>query len=113
MAIGLWLVAAFLVITAQHAFGNDFVLCAAAKLAIIVLAAFAYMNLAARRATLDRALLVGAAWLLLCVVVEVTMSTHVHHAWTDLLGSPDHPVVRDVLLIAWVATPMLFARRRA
>ena len=83
---------------------------AAAKIAIIVLAAFAYMTLGTRRATINHALLVGATWLVLDVIVEIATTTHTHHAWFALLGSPAHPAVRDALLMTWVAAPAFFAR---
>jgi hypothetical protein len=80
---------------------------AAAKAAIIVAVAFAYMT---RRHTLYHALAIGATWLVLAVVVELAMSMHLHHAWSELLGSPAHPAVRIMLLLTWVAAPALFAR---
>jgi hypothetical protein len=83
---------------------------AAAKVAIIVAVAFAYMT---RRHTLNHALAIGATWLVLAVVVELVMSTHLHHAWSELLGSPAHPAIRVVLLLTWVAAPALFARESA
>jgi hypothetical protein len=80
---------------------------AAAKAAVIVAAAFAYMT---RRATLHHALAVGATWLVLAVVVEMAMSAHLHRAWYELLGPPTHPAMRILLLVSWVAAPALFAR---
>jgi len=65
-----------------------------------------------RRATIDHALLVGVIWLILGVIVEVATSAHVHHAWFELLGSPAHPAIRNVLLVTWVGAPALFARYR-
>jgi hypothetical protein len=85
---------------------------AAAKIAIIVFAAFAYMTLGARRATITHAFLVGATWLVLDIVVELATAAHMHHAWFALLGSPAHPAARDALLVAWVVAPAFFARER-
>ena len=99
-----WIIAALLVALVPFA---------AAKIAIIVAAAFAYMTLGARRATIHHALAVGAAWLVLDIVVELAAAAHLHHAWTALLGSPAHPLVRLLLLITWVAAPALFARESA
>ena len=80
---------------------------AAAKVAVIVAVAFAYMT---RRATLHHALAAGATWLVLAVVVEMAMSAHLHRAWYELLGPPTHPAMRLLLLVTWVAAPALFAR---
>jgi hypothetical protein len=112
MVVGSWAVAAFLVTMVEHTFASDPALCGAAKVAVIIITAFAYMTLGVRRATLDHALAVGVVWLVLGVIVEVATSAHIHHAWFELLGSPAHPVIRNVLLVAWVAAPALFARYR-
>ena len=99
-----WVAAALLVALVPYA---------AAKIAIIVVVAGAYMIFGARHATIHHALAVGATWLVLAVIVEVAASTHIHHAWFALLGTPAHPAVRVVLLVTWVAAPALFARESA
>jgi hypothetical protein len=97
-AVIAWLVAAIVVAAVPFAL---------AKAAIVIAAAFAYMQ---RRATLNHALAIGATWLVLAVVTEMAMSAHLHHPWYALLGPPSHPAMRMLLLIAWVAAPALFAR---
>ena len=97
-AVFAWLLAAVLVAVVPYA---------VAKAAIIVAVAFLYMH---RRATLHHALAVGATWLVLAVVVEMAMSSHLRQPWSSLLGPPSHPAMRMLLLITWVAAPALFAR---
>jgi hypothetical protein len=53
--------------------------------------AFAYSRLVARRAGASYALGVGIAWLALSIVVEITVSFHLGHAWFTLIGSPIGP----------------------
>jgi hypothetical protein len=84
----------------------------AVKVAALVLAGFGYMRVM-RESTLQHALLVGSAWLSLAVVVEVFEASAKGRGWFDLIGSPSHPVIRTVLLIAWVGAPALFVRREA
>ncbi|HEV2722795.1 MAG TPA: hypothetical protein VG323_22410 [Thermoanaerobaculia bacterium] len=79
------------------------------KICVLLVVAFAYMR-AMRAATLEHALLVGAAWLVLAVVVEVVEASRIGHGWFDLVGTPAHPVIRAILLIAWVGAPALFVR---
>jgi hypothetical protein len=84
----------------------------AVKVGVLVLAGFGYMRIM-RESTLDHALLVGSAWLALAVVVEVFEASTTGRGWFDLIGSPSHPVIRTVLLIAWVGAPALFARNES
>ena len=83
------------------------------KVIAIVAAAFAYIQFTARKATLDHALLVGAAWVVLAIVAEVFEASRSGHGWFDLVGSPAHPASRAMLLIAWVGAPALFVRSRS
>lgn len=103
-AILVWLVAASVVALVPHP---------VAKIAIILAAAFFYMWIARRRATVHHALAVGATWLVLAIVVELATAAHLHHGWFELLGTPTHPAVRILMLISWVAAPALFARESA
>ena len=82
-----------------------------AKVCAIVLIAFVYMQLTAHQATLDHALLVGAVWLVLAIAAEISMTMYSHRGWFDLLGSPTS-ALRNVVMVAWVAAPPLFARSR-
>lgn len=107
-ALLFWLLAAILV-AASHA-ALDRISAAAgalAGIAVIVGAAFGYMRLAARDATVDHALVVGIVWLLLAVVSEIALASDA------LLGSPERPVIRNLFLFVWIFSPALFARRGA
>lgn len=83
---------------------------ATVKVFVIAAIAFIYMRGVGRRATLDHALVVGVAWLLLAIVAEMTMTASRPRGWFELLGSPDS-ALRNVVMIAWIAVPALFARR--
>ena len=111
MVIVFWAAAALLVAAAHQIAPPAAAL--ALKIAAIVAIGFAYMRLTAPEATLDHALLVGASWLVLGIVAEIIMTTSHPRGWFELLGTPDKPVMRDVLLFAWVAAPAAFARRRS
>lgn len=104
MALVIWVLTAF-VVGAVHVF--------AAKVAVIVAMAYAYMRFVVRDATMATAVIAGVAWATLSVIVEAAVGSHLHHGWYELLGSPDHALLRDVVLLAWIATPSLFARRGA
>ena len=96
-----WLLAAALVMAAGHMI--------LLKTGIVLVVAFVYMRFAARDSSLDHALFTGAAWLTLSVMTEFIAATHLHHGWFDLLGSPNS-ALRNLLMIAWVGSPALFAR---
>lgn len=99
-----WAAAAALVLASSYE---------AAKIGAVVLVSFAYIRWTARDATLEHALLVGAAWLVLAIVVEVFEASTTGRGWFDLVGSPAHPVARAALLAAWVGAPALFVRGSA
>ena len=82
------------------------------KVGVLIGVGFAYMRIM-RASTLEHALLVGSAWLTLAVIVEVFEAATTGRGWFDLLGSPAHPVIRTVLLIAWVIAPAVFVRTRS
>jgi len=82
------------------------------KVAVLVGVGFGYMRVM-RESTLDHALLVGSAWLALAVAVEVFEASTTGRGWFDLIGSPAHPLIRTILLIAWVGAPALFARNQS
>jgi len=108
-----WILAAALVLAA-NAWIEPFspVLDGAAKVGALIAVGFVYMRVM-RQSTLEHALLVGSLWLTMAVVVEVFEASTTGRGWFDLLGSPAHPIIRTVLLIAWVGAPALFARTRS
>ena len=107
-----WIVAAVLVVTLPTALGlTSPVVALGAKVAIIVAVACAYVKVSRHPASLDGALMVGAAWLLFDVIAELVVSTRMGRSWFELIGSPAAPALRTCLLLAWVAAPALFVRR--
>jgi hypothetical protein len=78
-------------------------------LAILIMAA-AYMRIAVPEATLDHALFVGTAWVLLAIATELIMTARSGRQWFALLGTPANGGLRCVLLIAWLIAPALFVR---
>jgi hypothetical protein len=84
---------------------------AVAAIASVFAGAYAYTQLCARNAGMSHALGVGTAWLALAIIVEVAMTRHLHRGWYALLGSPDHPLLRNLFLFVWVFAPAFFARR--
>src|SRR5437016_4011456 len=101
-----WAMAAVLVLWADRALSSP-VAGVGVKTAAIILVAFAYMRLTARKATLDHALFVGVTWLLLSIVAELLLTRRFGHNWFELLGSPDS-ALRNVLMFAWIGAPALF-----
>src|SRR5215210_3285746 len=67
---------------------------AVATIAAIGVVAYAYTRLCA--------LGVGIAWLVLTIVTEIAISTRLGHGWFSLIGTPDRPLLRNVLLFVWV-----------
>jgi len=82
----------------------------ALKAGAIVLAGWLYVRFTARHCTIDHALLVGLAWLLLDIGAEIVATQHFGKGWFELIGSPVRPALRDLLLLTWVAAPALFAQ---
>jgi len=110
MVVLFWIIAALIVAWAEGTLGHASpVACVAVKTCAIVMVAFMYMRLAAIEVSLDHALLVGVTWLLLAMVAEIVETQHLRHEWFELLGSPDS-ALRNVLMIAWIVAPALFAR---
>lgn len=106
-----WLVAATLV-AAVHGWMDHLSATAgaAAAVAVIVAAACLYNRLCAPWATTSHALGVGISWLVLSIGTEIGLATRTARGWYGILGSPDHPLLRTVLLFAWIFTPVLFVR---
>jgi hypothetical protein len=106
-----WLAAAVLVSAAHAALDpRSTAGSATATLTAILLAAFCYTRLVARQSGITHALGVGIAWLVLSIVTELALTAHAGHGWVLLLGSPDHPLLRNISLFAWIFAPALFAR---
>lgn len=107
-----WIFAAILVIAAHVAFEpRSPKASAVATIAALLLAAYAYTRLVAREAGVTHALGVGIAWLVLSIAAEIALTTQAGHGWFTLLGSPDRPLLRNVLLFVWIFSPALFAGR--
>ena len=62
-------------------------------------------------AGLTHALGVGTLWLVLSIAAELVVGSTSGHSWFTLLGSPDQPFMRTILLFVWIFAPALFARR--
>lgn len=107
-----WMMAAALVATAHVAIEpRSRMTGAAATIASVIVAAYAYSRVAARHASVTHTLGVGIAWLVLSIGTEIVLAAQVGHGWFTLVGSPDRPLLRNVLLFVWIFTPSLFARR--
>jgi hypothetical protein len=82
-----------------------------ATIAVLLGSACIYTRVAAREADVTHALGVGIAWLTLSIATEIAVASREGHAWFTLLGSPERPLLRNVVLFAWVFGPALFAQR--
>lgn len=82
-----------------------------ATIAAIALAAWCYTRFCALYAGISHALGVGIAWLALGIVTELVMVTRAGHGWYGVLGSPDRPLLRNVIFFVWIFSPAIFARR--
>jgi hypothetical protein len=109
-----WAIAAVLVLYAQQWIGSTSPgLSFAVRIAAILAVAFAYINLTARQATTEHALMVGLLWSVFTVLAEMTETTLTGRSWFALLGSPANPTLRYLLLFLWIGAPTLFAHARA
>jgi hypothetical protein len=114
MVVLFWTIAAVLVLAAHQRIGPISPAAAVTvEIASIVLVAFSYIRLTARDATVDHALFVGIIWTVFGIVAEITATTIGGRRWFELLGTPARPMLRDLLLFAWIAAPALFARARS
>jgi hypothetical protein len=105
-----WVVAAGLVLAANYWIEPvSPALDGIVKVAALVVVGFGYMRIM-RQSTLEHALLVGSMWLVMAVLVEVVEASTRGRGWFDLIGNPAHPVIRTILLIAWVAAPAIFVK---
>lgn len=107
-----WLVAAMLA-AACHRMLDARSLSGSAVATIFAVAgvAYAYTRLCARCAGIAHALGVGIAWLVLAIAAELAITSRTGHGWYALLGTPAHPLLRNVFLFLWVFAPALFAGR--
>jgi len=78
--------------------------------AAVAVAAWGYGKLRGNRMTFSHALGLGVVWFVLAILTEMIVTTQLGHGWYGLLGSPEHPFVRNVLFLAWIFTPVVFAR---
>jgi hypothetical protein len=107
-----WFAAAFLVTVAQMEPGpGSAAACVFAKTVAIVCVAAAYMRCLGDQATIGKARLAGTTWLTLAIASEILVSALRHRAWFALLGSASS-ALRNVVMFAWVVSPLLFARVR-
>lgn len=102
-AVLFWLLAAALAATGGGR--------AAVVIPAIAGAAYAYTRLCAKQAGVAHALGVGIAWLVLAIVAEIVISGLLGRGWYALIGSPERPLLRNILLFVWVFAPALFAQR--
>jgi hypothetical protein len=82
-----------------------------ATIAAIVLAAWCYTRFCARPAGISHALGVGITWLALGIVTELLMATRAGHGWYGVLGSPNRPLLRNLIFFVWIFSPAVFAHR--
>jgi ABC-type Co2+ transport system permease subunit len=110
LAAAFWVAAALIVGVANSQMVSSPVAAVVVEVAAILMMAAAYMRITCPEATLDHALFVGTAWVLLAIATELIMTARSGRQWFALLGSPGHGGLRCVLLIAWLIAPALFVR---
>jgi hypothetical protein len=109
-----WLVAATLVV-AVRIVADAFSTAAGsiATIAALLASAWAWARFTSRQSGLTHALGVGCAWLALSIAAEVIIGLRIGEGWSMLIGSPDQPFLRNIVLFTWIFAPALFARRKA
>ncbi len=112
VTIGSWALAAGLVAGVGPAVAADSGARAALlfKLTVILAVSGSLATGPLRRRGLEPTLWTGLAWLALTIVAEVATALLVRHGWCELLGNPDVPWMRNVLMLTWLAAPALFTR---
>lgn len=85
---------------------------ALATSAAILFAAWCYRRFCCRQGGSPHALGVGIAWLVLTIVAELAVTASLGHGWYALLGSPAHPLLRNINLFLWIFAPSFFAHRQ-
>jgi hypothetical protein len=106
-----WLIAAVFVVFAHMIEPRSAAASALVTIGVLVATAFAYMRCFAGHCGVTHALGVGIAWLVLSIGVEIALATRLGHGWFSLLGSPSHPLLRNVILFVWIFAPSFFAQR--
>jgi len=101
LAVAFWIAAAIVIVAVHRE---------ACTLIAVVAAAYLYTRLCSAEGGVSHALGVGIAWLTLTVVTELIVARVSGHGWYTLLGRPDHPLMRNVTLFAWIFAPAVFAR---
>lgn len=81
-----------------------------APLTAIVISAWARARLVSCETGAGFALATGFLWILLSIVAEAELTRRA--VAPILLGPPDHPILRDIVVMAWIFGPALFVRRR-
>jgi hypothetical protein len=81
-----------------------------AAMAGLFATAWLYMRLIKPEADVTHALAVGSTWLVVAVIAELVVTARLGRAWQGILGSPDHPLVRNLFLFLWIFAPALFVR---
>jgi hypothetical protein len=85
--------------------------CTLAKIALVVAVGAVYGRFS-RPASLEMALGTGLAWLVFSISADLVTSLHSVRDTYRLLGNPSvPPLLRDLMMFAWVAGPSVFARR--
>lgn len=111
LVVAFWAIAAALVLGAHAVFASRSLFAGAvATICAIALSAFGYMRVASTDRGATHAFAVGITWLLLSIAAEIAVSFRLGDTWFLLLGSPEHPFVRNACLFAWIFAPMLFAQ---
>lgn len=107
-----WSVAATLVVSARTWLTPRFALAGEIAAMVSVLAvAYCFTRFCEPESGINRVLGVGIVWLVLTIIAEGVVTTHLGRGWDGLLGSPEHPLVRNLFLFLWIFAPALFARR--
>jgi hypothetical protein len=87
--------------------------CTLAKIAFVFTMG-AVFGCVARRTSLEMALRTGLAWLVFSIAADLLTSLQSARDTYRLLGDPIAPqLLRDLMMLAWVAGPSVFARRVA
>ena len=114
LLIPFWLAAAVLVVTMHvQVEPRSARAGAVAEILALLVVAYAYTRFAAREAGGADALVAGTIWLALSIAVELAVTAGLGYGWFTLFGSPERPLLRQMLLFAWIFAPVLFSRRRA
>lgn len=106
-----WLIAAGLVYTGHVVIApRSRYLGEAVALVSVVAVAWAYSRATAGDFGVSHALMAGIVWVSLAVAAEIAIGMHLGEGWYALLGQPDRPLLRNVMLFVWVFAPAFFAR---